>query len=139
MDLIGGILIHFDPGIGLFGQGEDPAGVGHGPLNDIVQRQPSPIHSGQQERQQCLKTGKTGRRILAVFLGQGVGSVIGGETIYYIQIGPQGVDVLPGCQPWANLAAAGITLRPDELDAITELDSAVRIGADPAKAAFTQM
>ena len=38
-----------------------------------------------------------------------------------------------------NLAAAGITMRPDELDAITELDSSVRIGADPAKAAFTQM
>lgn len=38
-----------------------------------------------------------------------------------------------------NLAAAGITLSRDELDAITALDSDARIGADPAEAAFTQM
>ena len=38
-----------------------------------------------------------------------------------------------------NLAAAEITLSRDELDAVTALDSAARIGADPAKAAFTQM
>lgn len=38
-----------------------------------------------------------------------------------------------------NLAAAEITLSPDELDAITALDSGARIGADPATAAFSQM
>jgi diketogulonate reductase-like aldo/keto reductase len=38
-----------------------------------------------------------------------------------------------------NLAAAEITLSPDELDAITALDSGVRIGTDPAEAAHTQM
>ena len=38
-----------------------------------------------------------------------------------------------------NLAAAGITLRQDEIDAITALDSDARIGADPAVAAFSQM
>jgi diketogulonate reductase-like aldo/keto reductase len=38
-----------------------------------------------------------------------------------------------------NLAAAEITLSPDELDAITALDSAARIGTDPAEAAHTQM
>jgi hypothetical protein len=30
-------------------------------------------------------------------------------------------------------------LSRDELDAVTALDSSARIGADPAKAAFTQM
>lgn len=38
-----------------------------------------------------------------------------------------------------NLAAAEITLSQDELDAVTALDSTVRVGADPAQAAFTQM
>jgi diketogulonate reductase-like aldo/keto reductase len=38
-----------------------------------------------------------------------------------------------------NLAAAEITLNPDELDAITALDSGARIGPDPAEAAHTQM
>lgn len=38
-----------------------------------------------------------------------------------------------------NLAAAEVTLSPDELDAINALDSGARIGADPAEAAFTQM
>jgi diketogulonate reductase-like aldo/keto reductase len=38
-----------------------------------------------------------------------------------------------------NLAAAGITLSADELDAVRSMDSAARIGADPATAAFTQM
>ena len=38
-----------------------------------------------------------------------------------------------------NLAAAEITLSPDELDAITALDSGARMGPDPAEAAFTQM
>jgi 2,5-diketo-D-gluconate reductase A len=38
-----------------------------------------------------------------------------------------------------NLAAAGITLSADELDAVRSMDSAARIGTDPATAAFTQM
>ena len=38
-----------------------------------------------------------------------------------------------------NLAAAEITLSPDEMDTVTALDSSARIGPDPAKAAFTQM
>ena len=38
-----------------------------------------------------------------------------------------------------NLAAAGITLGQDEIDAIAALDSDARIGADPAVAAFSQM
>jgi len=38
-----------------------------------------------------------------------------------------------------NLAAAGVTLGQDEIDAITALDSDARIGADPAVAAFSQM
>jgi 2,5-diketo-D-gluconate reductase A len=38
-----------------------------------------------------------------------------------------------------NLAAATITLSGQELDAITALNSEARIGADPARAAFTQM
>jgi 2,5-diketo-D-gluconate reductase A len=38
-----------------------------------------------------------------------------------------------------NLSAAEITISGDEMDAITALDSAVRIGPDPAEAAFTQM
>jgi 2,5-diketo-D-gluconate reductase A len=38
-----------------------------------------------------------------------------------------------------NLAAAGIRLRADELDAVRAMDSAARIGTDPAIAAFTQM
>ena len=38
-----------------------------------------------------------------------------------------------------NLAAAGITLSPEEIDAISALESANRTGADPAEAAFTQM
>ena len=38
-----------------------------------------------------------------------------------------------------NLAAADITISRDEMDTITALDSSARIGADPAKAAFTQM
>ena len=38
-----------------------------------------------------------------------------------------------------NLAAAEITLSPDELDAITALDAGARIGTDPAEAAHTQM
>ena len=38
-----------------------------------------------------------------------------------------------------NLAAAGISLRADELDAVRSMDSAARIGTDPATAAFTQM
>lgn len=38
-----------------------------------------------------------------------------------------------------NLAAAQITLTRDELDAFTKLDSAARIGTDPAEAAFSQM
>lgn len=38
-----------------------------------------------------------------------------------------------------NLAAADVNLSRDELDAITALESGVRIGADPAEAAFTQM
>jgi len=38
-----------------------------------------------------------------------------------------------------NLAAAGVTLGQDEIDAITALDSDARIGANPAVAAFSQM
>ena len=38
-----------------------------------------------------------------------------------------------------NLAAAEITLSPDELDAITAVDAGARIGTDPAEAAHTQM
>jgi len=38
-----------------------------------------------------------------------------------------------------NLGASEITLSQDELDDITALESGVRIGPDPAKAAFTQM
>jgi len=38
-----------------------------------------------------------------------------------------------------NLAAAEMTLNPDELGAITALDSGARIGPDPAAAAHTQM
>jgi 2,5-diketo-D-gluconate reductase A len=38
-----------------------------------------------------------------------------------------------------NLAAAGITLNQDEIDAVTALDSDARIGSDPAVAAFSQM
>jgi hypothetical protein len=38
-----------------------------------------------------------------------------------------------------NLAAAEVTLNPDELDAVTALDSGARIGPDPAEAAHTQM
>ena len=38
-----------------------------------------------------------------------------------------------------NLAAGQVTLAEDEIAAITALDSAVRIGADPATAAFSQM
>jgi len=38
-----------------------------------------------------------------------------------------------------NLAAADITLSPDEMDTVTALDSSARMGTDPAKAAFTQM
>jgi len=38
-----------------------------------------------------------------------------------------------------NLASAQITLSPEELDAITALESGGRIGADPAEAAHTQM
>jgi diketogulonate reductase-like aldo/keto reductase len=38
-----------------------------------------------------------------------------------------------------NLAAAGITLSADELEAVGSMDSAARIGPDPATAAFTQM
>ena len=38
-----------------------------------------------------------------------------------------------------NLAAAEITLSPDEMDTVTALDSSARIGSDPAEAAFTQM
>jgi len=38
-----------------------------------------------------------------------------------------------------NLAAAGIRLSQDEMDAVTALDSSARIGSDPAQAAFTQM
>ena len=38
-----------------------------------------------------------------------------------------------------NLAAGQITLEQDELAAITALESGVRIGADPATAAFSQM
>ena len=38
-----------------------------------------------------------------------------------------------------NLAAAEITLSPDELDTITALDSGARINSDPAEAAHTQM
>ena len=38
-----------------------------------------------------------------------------------------------------NLAAADIALSTAELEAITALESGVRIGADPANAAFTQM
>ena len=38
-----------------------------------------------------------------------------------------------------NLAATGITLSGEEMDTMTGLDSSARIGADPAKAAFTQM
>jgi diketogulonate reductase-like aldo/keto reductase len=38
-----------------------------------------------------------------------------------------------------NLAAAQVTLNPDELDAITALDSGARVGPDPAEAAHTQM
>ena len=38
-----------------------------------------------------------------------------------------------------NLAAAGVTLGQDEIDAITALDSDARIGADPAAASFSQM
>ncbi len=37
-----------------------------------------------------------------------------------------------------NLAAASLQLTPDELAAITALESGARIGADPAVAAFTQ-
>lgn len=37
-----------------------------------------------------------------------------------------------------NLAAAQLRLNPDELDAVTALESGVRIGADPATAAFSQ-
>jgi len=38
-----------------------------------------------------------------------------------------------------NLAASEVTLSQDELDAITALESGVRIAPDPAEAAFTQM
>src|SRR5665647_171991 len=38
-----------------------------------------------------------------------------------------------------NLAASELTLTQDELDAITALESGVRIAPDPAEAAFTQM
>jgi 2,5-diketo-D-gluconate reductase A len=38
-----------------------------------------------------------------------------------------------------NLAAAELTISGDEMESITALDSTTRIGADPAKAAFTQM
>jgi 2,5-diketo-D-gluconate reductase A len=38
-----------------------------------------------------------------------------------------------------NLAAVEVTLSREELDAITALDSAARIGTDPAEAAFSQM
>jgi 2,5-diketo-D-gluconate reductase A len=38
-----------------------------------------------------------------------------------------------------NLAAAEVVLSRDELDAIGALDSGARIGADPAKASFSQM
>ena len=38
-----------------------------------------------------------------------------------------------------NLAATEVTISRDEMDTITALDSSARIGADPAKAAFTQM
>ena len=38
-----------------------------------------------------------------------------------------------------NLAATEVTISRGEMDAITALDSSARIGADPAKAAFTQM
>ena len=38
-----------------------------------------------------------------------------------------------------NLAAAEISLRAEELDAVRSMDSAARIGPDPATAAFTQM
>ena len=38
-----------------------------------------------------------------------------------------------------NLAAAGITLSPEELAAVSALETGERIGADPAVAAFTQM
>jgi 2,5-diketo-D-gluconate reductase A len=38
-----------------------------------------------------------------------------------------------------NLGAAEISLTPDEMEAIASLDSGARTGADPAKAAFTQM
>jgi 2,5-diketo-D-gluconate reductase A len=38
-----------------------------------------------------------------------------------------------------NLAATEITFSGDEMDTITALDSSARIGADPTKAAFTQM
>src|SRR5450756_2127650 len=38
-----------------------------------------------------------------------------------------------------NLAATEVTISRDEMDTITALDSSTRIGADPAKAAFTQM
>jgi len=38
-----------------------------------------------------------------------------------------------------NLAAAALTLSPDEVSAINGLDAGARIGADPATAAFSQM
>jgi 2,5-diketo-D-gluconate reductase A len=38
-----------------------------------------------------------------------------------------------------NLAAAEITLSPDELGTISALDAGARIGTDPALAAHTQM
>jgi diketogulonate reductase-like aldo/keto reductase len=38
-----------------------------------------------------------------------------------------------------NLAAAGMSISSDELDAFTALDSDARIGSDPFTAAFSQM
>lgn len=38
-----------------------------------------------------------------------------------------------------NLAAAALTLSPEELDAVSGLESGARIGADPAEAAFSQL
>lgn len=39
----------------------------------------------------------------------------------------------------ANLAAAGLSLATEDLDALTALDAGGRVGADPATAAFTQL
>ncbi|MFI5086089.1 MAG: aldo/keto reductase [Actinomycetales bacterium] len=55
----------------------------------------------------------------------------------------QGTIVIPKSADSArmreNLAAAGVTLAPADVEAISAVESGNRIGADPAEAAFSQM